>query len=254
MPTLTDDKVWEQFLEWLPSANPSTDPGTLLGQYRSRLMGLGIMEDEVDGYLTVVTKNMRTRSDGWRVMFNNIYASGSAGFSTTPNTLLMATVEERNPGRALDVGMGEGRNAVFLALKGWDVTSFEISDEGVAIAQRNAKAAGVNIKTLSESNATFDFGQAQWDIIIATYVPFPLTTADYVQRLGRSLTPGGLVVVESFASAANASFRRPVDIDPTDLRRAFDSFRILHFEDTVAVPDWTREKTRLVRLVAEYRA
>ena len=57
----------------------------------------------------------------------------------------MATVEERKPGRALDVGMGEGRNAVFLALKGWDVTGFEISDEGVAIAQRNARAAGVNI-------------------------------------------------------------------------------------------------------------
>ena len=44
MPTLTDDKVWEQFLEWLPSADPSTDPGTLFGQYRSRLMGLGLMD------------------------------------------------------------------------------------------------------------------------------------------------------------------------------------------------------------------
>jgi len=254
MSILTDDKVWEQFLEWLPSAEPSTDPGTLFEQYRSRRMTVGLMEDEVDGYLAVVANNMRTRSDGWRVMFNNIYASSTPGFSTTPNALLMATVEDRKPGRALEVGMGEGRNTVFLALKGWDVTGFEISDEGVAIAQRNARAAGVNIKTLSESNATFDFGQAQWDLIAATYVPFPLTTADYVQRLGRSLTPGGLVVVESFASNANAPSRRPVDIDPTDLRRAFDTFRILYFEDTVAMPDWTREKTRLVRLVAEYRA
>jgi SAM-dependent methyltransferase len=254
MPTLTDDKVWEQFLEWLPSAKPSTEPGTLFGQYRSRLMRLGLMEGEIDGYLTVVTKNMRTRSDGWRVMFNNIYANGSAGFSTAPNALLMATVEERKPGRALDVGMGEGRNAVFLALKGWDVTGFEISDEGVAIAQRNARAAGVNIRALLESNATFDFGRAQWNLIVATYAPFPLTTADYVQRLRGSLTPGGLVVVESFASDANAPGRRPVDIDPTDLRHAFDSFRILHFEDAVAMPDWTREKTRLVRLVAEYGA
>jgi SAM-dependent methyltransferase len=254
MPTLTDDKVWEQFLEWLPSADPSTDPGHLFGQYRSRLMVLGVMEGEVDGYLAVVANNMRTRSDGWRVMFNNIYASGTAAFSTAPNTLLMATVEARKPGRALDVGMGEGRNTVFLALKGWDVTGFEISDEGVTIAQRNAKAAGVNITALLASNETFDLGEAQWDLIVATYAPFPLTTGDYVQRLGRSLTPGGLVVVESFASEANAPGRRPVDIDPTDLRRAFDSFRILYFEDTVAIPDWTRERTRLVRLVAEYRA
>jgi SAM-dependent methyltransferase len=217
-------------------------------------MALGLMEGEVDGYLTVVANNMRTRNDGWRVMFNNIYASGRAGFSTAPNALLMATVEGRNPGRALDVGMGEGRNTVFLALKGWDVTGFEISDEGVTIAQRNARAAGVNITTLLASNETFDLGQVQWDLIVATYAPFPLTTADYVQRLRGSLTSGGLVVVESFASDANAPGRRPVDIDPTDLRRAFDSFRILYFEDTVAMPDWTREKTRLVRLVAEYRA
>ena len=253
MLTLTDDKVWEQFLEWLPAAKPSTDPGTLFEQYRSRLVALGLMAGEVDGYLAVVANNMRTRSDGWRVMFNNIYASSTRGFSTAPNALLMATVEERTPGRALEVGMGEGRNTVFLALKGWDVTGFEISDEGVAIAQRNARAAGVNIKALLESNATFDFGRAQWDLIVATYAPFPLTTADYVQRLGGSLTPGGLVV-ESFASAANASGRRPVDIDPTDLRRAFDSFRIRYFEDTVAMPDWTREKTRVVRLVAENTA
>jgi hypothetical protein len=67
------------------------------------------------------------------------------------------------------------------------------------------------------------------------------------------LTSGGLVVVESFASDANMPGRRPVDIDPTNLRRVFDSFRILYFEDTVAILDWTREKTRLVRLVAEYR-
>jgi SAM-dependent methyltransferase len=254
MPTLTDEKVWEQFLEWLPSAESSTDPGHLFGQYRSRLRALGLMDGEVDVYLAIVANNMRTRSDGWRVMFNNIYASGSAGFSTAPNALLMATVEEREPGRALEVGMGEGRNAVFLALKGWDVTGFEISDEGVVIAQRNARAVGVNITALLESNESFDFGRAQWDLIVATYAPFPLTTADYVQRLRGSLTPGGLVVVESFASDANAPSRRPVDIDPTDLRRAFDSFRILYFEDTVALPDWTREKTCLVRLVAEYRA
>jgi hypothetical protein len=44
-----------------------------------------------------------------------------------------------------------------------------------------------------------------------------------------------------------------VDIDPDDLLRAFKDFRLLHFEDVVAMPEWTREKTRLVRLVAMKR-
>ena len=119
--------------------------------------------------------------------------------------------------------------------------------------RRAACSAGVNITALLASNETFDLGRAHWDLIVATYAPFPLTAADYVRWLGGSLTPCG-GVVESFASEANTTGRRPVDIAPTDLRRAFDSFRIRYFEDAVAMPDWTREKTRLVRLFAEYRA
>jgi hypothetical protein len=42
-----------------------------------------------------------------------------------------------------------------------------------------------------------------------------------------------------------------VDVDPARLLRALDGFRILHFEDTVATPDWGKVNTRLARLVAK---
>ncbi len=64
-------------------------------------------------------------------MFNNIY-SNAPGFSTNANALLVSAVTGRKPGRALDVGMGQGRNAVFLAVEGWNVTGFDISDVGLA--------------------------------------------------------------------------------------------------------------------------
>jgi hypothetical protein len=47
-------------------------------------------------------------------MFNNIHKTTKPGFATQPNALLVATVEGRNPGRALDVGVGQGRNAKSL--------------------------------------------------------------------------------------------------------------------------------------------
>jgi hypothetical protein len=47
--------------------------------------------------------------------------------------------------------------------------------------------------------------------------------------------------------------RRPVDIDPARLLTAFGEFRILHFEDVKARPEWTQDVTRLARLVAERR-
>ena len=149
------------------------------------------------------------------------------------------------------MGMGQGRNAVFLAVEGWNVTGFDISDAGLAVAQKNAERVGVKINTVLQSREEFDFGTAQWDLIVITYEAIPLETPSYATRLRDSLRPGGLIVVETTASDAGQPLTRSVDVDPARLLRAFDGFRILHFEDTMAMPDWGTEKTRLARFVAE---
>jgi SAM-dependent methyltransferase len=194
---------------------------------------------------------MRTQTEGWRVFFNNIYANPNPGFKTEPNTLLMSAVAGRTPGRALDVSTGQGRNALFLAIQGWDVTATDISDEGLKLAGRNADRAGVHIHTVLTSNEAFDLGTAAWDLIVMTYAPVPLTDPDYVKRISDALRPTGLIVVESFASEATAQGRRPVDIDPAHLQRAFADFHILHFEDTLATTDWEPQEMRVARLIAE---
>jgi 2-polyprenyl-3-methyl-5-hydroxy-6-metoxy-1,4-benzoquinol methylase len=185
-------------------------------------------------------------------MFNNIYSNPNAsGFSTGPNALLVSAVKGRKPGRALDVGMGQGRNAVFLAVEGWDATGFDISDRGLEVANKNAARVGVKVNTVLKSREEFDFGVAQWDLIVITYETIPLETPSYVERLRNSLRAGGLIVVETTASDAGQPLTRSVDVDPARLLRAFDGFRILRFEDGVAMPDWGKEKTRLVRFDAE---
>ena len=83
------------------------------------------------------------------------------------------------------------------------------------------------------------------------YGPGSIADPGYVARLHRALEPGGVVVVESFASDRSAAQRRPVDIDPADLRRAFSAFKMLRFEDAPAVSDWDPQTTRLVRMVAQ---
>jgi len=246
-----DERVWQQFLQWLSTVPPADRPAPIFEQYRARLLAEGISQADANGQMAVIRQMLRTRTDGWRVMFNNIYSSQTPGFNTNPNALLVSAVEGRKPGRALDVGMGQGRNAVFLAIKGWDVTGFDVSDEGLRIAQRNAERAGVKLNAVLQSDEQFDFGAARWDLIVITYEPVPLTTASYVKKLSDSLRNGGLVVIESFASASGSFNRRLVDIDPKELRRAFASFRILHFEETFAMPDWGNERTRLARLIAE---
>lgn len=249
---ISEEQIWQQFLQWLPSAPPSDNVGPLYAQYRARLVAAGVSQADTDKHLAVIRKMSRTRPEARRIMFNNIYSNPNAsGFTTKPNALLVSAVKGRKPGRALDVGMGQGRNAVFLAVEGWNVTGFDISDAGLEVAKKNAARVDVKINTVLKSREEFDFGTAQWDLIVITYETIPLETPSYGEQLRNSLRAGGLIVVETTASDTGQPLTRSVDADPGRLLRAFDGFRILHFEDTVATPDWGQGKTRLVRLVAE---
>lgn len=246
-----DERAWQQFSEWLSTIPPADRPASIFEQYRAHLLALGGSPADAANQLAVIRQMLRTRTDGWRILFNTIYLSPTPRFNTNPNALLVSAVERRRPGRALDVAMGQGRNAVFLAIKGWDVTGFDVADEGLRIAQRNAERAGVKLHAVLQSDEDFDFGTARWDLVVITYAPVPLTTGNYVKKLRDALRSGGAVVIESFASDSLSLNRRPVDIDPRELRRAFEGFRIVHFEDTFAIPDWGNAQTRVARLIAE---
>lgn len=253
-PQPSNETIWQQLLEWLPSAPPTDGATPMLRQYRSHLISNGASTTEADRQIDISRRMMLERSDGWRIMFNNIYSNSNPGFVTQPNALLMAAAESRKPGRALDVGMGQGRNAVFLAMKGWEVTEFDIAEEGLAVARRNAERAGVKLSAIRETDEAFNYGSDQWDLIVYMYEPFPVTSAAYVDRLRNSMKSGGVIVIESFGEEATAPNRPPTAIDPAQLLAAFKNFRLLHFEDTVAMPDWgDRTKRRVVRMVAEKR-
>jgi SAM-dependent methyltransferase len=247
----SDDEVWRRFLHWLASAPPKDSPKALLDDYGTTVTASGVSREEAERQRSVIMRLMKTRDDGWQIIFNNIYSNDQPGFSTQPNATLLSVITGLSPGRALDAGMGQGRNAVFLALKGWEVTGFDISDAGLAVARKNAGKAGVQITTVQKSEKDFDYGTSRWDLILLSYVPFPIEDRTYVDRLYGAVRPGGLIVVESFASDINSPGRRPVDLDPVALRRAFQQFRIVKLDDVIDKPDWLNEKARLVRMVAE---
>jgi 2-polyprenyl-3-methyl-5-hydroxy-6-metoxy-1,4-benzoquinol methylase len=134
--------------------------------------------------------------------------------------------------------MGQGRNTVFLAMAGWDVTGFDPSDEGIRIAEENARKAGVRIHTVVARDGEFQFGKEQWDLIVVTYVRL-LNEAD-AEKLWTALKPGGIVVYENGAIHGNK------------LLRAFLRYHIVRFESVEATPDWNpSQKMRVERLIAE---
>jgi 2-polyprenyl-3-methyl-5-hydroxy-6-metoxy-1,4-benzoquinol methylase len=74
-----------------------------------------------------------------RRSYNERYSDSLKVFSTAPNAFLVRMLTGRKPGRALGIGIGQGRNALWLAEQGWDVTGIDVSDEGVAQARDEAK-------------------------------------------------------------------------------------------------------------------
>lgn len=246
-----DDDAWQRFLGWLKTAPPASGPLEILQGYQASLTADGRPPADAGREMGVVMRLMRDRNDAWPLMFDRIYASATPNFDTRPNALVMSAVDGRPAGRALDIGMGQGRNAVALAVKGWTVTGFDVSAEGLAVAKAQAARAGVSLTAIQESDDRFDLGTNQWDLVAVIYGPAMIADPAYVARVARSLRPGGLVVVESFASDRAGAQRRPVDLDPAELLRAFSAYRILRFEDTQAVSDWDPQTTRLVRLIAQ---
>lgn len=181
--------------------------------------------------------------------YNPIYR-GEAGdvFARRPNQLLIDAVRNRAPGTALDVGMGQGRNAIFLAQAGWNVTGFDSADEGVRQASEQARRLGLNIQTEVTTIEEFDFGVARWDLIALIYAPTK-TAAPHVER---ALKPGGIVVIED----RHLDTRRvwPAgSFGNNELVTLFPGLRVLKYEDVWARPDWSAMQIdeRLVRLVAE---
>ena len=176
------------------------------------------------------------------------YRAGT-GFNLKPNRLLVEAVKEVKPGLALDVGMGQGRNALYLAQQGWEVTGIDLAEEGIRQAREQAQAQGLKLNALLQSWDDYDFGKDRWDLIALIYVG----ARDFADKAVKALKPGGLLVIEAFHrdAARNRSIGGGVVFETDELKKLFPSLRVLRYEEPEDTGDFGLQKVRLVRLIAQ---
>jgi SAM-dependent methyltransferase len=165
------------------------------------------------------------------------------------NRFLAEAVKGRPPGKALDIGMGQGRNSLFLAALGWEVTGFDISEVGVKQAQAEAAKRGLKIDARVGDADKFDYGKARWDLVVGMYMHEYLTRN--AAKVIASLKPGGLLVVEGI--------HRDIDKDSlrgerygyrnNELPKIFGALRVRYYEDVLAQADWDRSGGKPVPVV-----
>ena len=129
------------------------------------------------------------------------YEDEGYAYGTEPNAYFRRQLDRLPPGRLLLLAEGEGRNAVYAAKRGWQVTAVDFSDEGRAKAQRLAAAQGVRLAYQVADLTTLNWQQpGHYDAVGLIYAHLAPTDRRAVHAaVAASLAPGGHLILEAFS-------------------------------------------------------
>lgn len=127
--------------------------------------------------------------------WNDRYAAEDRVWGGDPNRFVVQYLSDLTPGAAIDLGAGEGRNAVWLAQRGWDVTAVDFSAVGLEKARAMAAEAQVPLATVAQDALLFE-PSVHVDLVLLSYLQVPDAVQDRLLRKVVSwLRPGGRVFV-----------------------------------------------------------
>jgi SAM-dependent methyltransferase len=128
------------------------------------------------------------RRDDW----NRRYAETGLLWTATPNRFLVAEVDDLPPGRALDLACGEGRNAVWLAERGWDVVGVDYADVALAKAEQLAAQRRVSLDLVHADLLDYEPEPRSFHLVCVLYLQLPAEERrDVLARGAAAVAPGG---------------------------------------------------------------
>lgn len=153
------------------------------------------------------------------------------GVPDEPVAIVREHVDDLPQGSVLDLACGGGRNAVFLAERGFDVTGVDVADEALDQARERADAADVDVDFVRADVEEIDLEPAAYDVLVVTYY----RTRERLPDLLDALAPGGVLLYEHrIEDGTGHRFR----LRPNELLRACLELRIVRYEEPIEVtPD-----------------
>jgi ubiquinone/menaquinone biosynthesis C-methylase UbiE len=147
--------------------------------------------------------------------WNKRYAEPEYAYGKEPNEYFKEVLDGLKPGKILLPGEGEGRNAVYAATKGWEVTAIDLSTEGKNKADKLAKESNVKIKYIVSSFEEYSFIENEYDAIALIFIHLNPTDREKIHRtLIKSLKSEGTLIIEAFSkSQINNASGGPKNVD-----------------------------------------
>jgi len=169
-----------------------------------------------------------------KIVWNKRYETESYIFGKEPVAFLTEHVDILPKGKALDLATGEGRNAVFLAKKGFDTDCCDISEAAIEKARMLAKESGVTIRAFVADLENFQLPKNTYDVITCFYY----LQRDLIPQIKKALKPGGMVVYETFTvENLERGFTGPKNrnylLKPNELLQFFRDLKIVYYRELV---------------------
>lgn len=182
-----------------------------------------------DAYQVLTGSDAEDYKETWDTLFkrrNFVYGKDPAAF-------LKEQIGTIPVGRALDLAAGEGRNAVFLAKKGFQVDAVDLSEVALKKAKRLARENQVDLKTIVADLNQYSIPPETYDLIVD--VDFLLR--GLIPEIKRGLKRGGYVIFENFTvaqlkNAGGESLKRAYLFESGELKELFKDFRIVLYRET----------------------
>lgn len=130
--------------------------------------------------------------------WETFYTENAGRWSGRPNTSLVAEAGGLPPGRALDLGCGQGGDAIWLAQQGWTVTGADVSATALAAAARAAEAAGVaGAITWERHDVAASLPEGPFDLVTTSYLhsPVEIPRGPILRAAAARVAPGGTLLV-----------------------------------------------------------
>jgi SAM-dependent methyltransferase len=165
--------------------------------------------------------------NGWNERYRS-RERAAEDLNAEPTPLLVATASNLVPGKALDLASGTGRNSLWLAEHGWNVTAVDAASAAIEILQTRANERSLEINAIVADleKEEFEIEPSHWDFIAICY---------YLQRnlfepAKRGIVPGGLLLCIVHITEPGED-ESPFRLRPGGLEKHFDGWEILHYHE-----------------------
>jgi SAM-dependent methyltransferase len=158
--------------------------------------------------------------EGWEQKYR-----GNAGVEDTPTPLVVEAARNLSPGIAIDLACGTGRNALYLAGKGWSMTAVDGSETAIDLLRRRVAERGLSVRAaVADLTAeSFKMPSAEFDLVVIAFY----LQRDLFRQVKQAVRPGGLVlaIVHTPEPGERWTEKRAA---PGELRGFFTGWEILH--------------------------